>query len=94
MLAEAVPPIVPSSPKVVRNVALSIVIGLVLAIGVAILLEFVDRRVRTVDEVSELVGLPLLACCRGQVARAVRVAPHRWCRRERCSGNCPHPKEA
>ncbi len=60
VLAQAVPPIVPSSPKVVRNVLLSIVFGLALAIAAAMLLEFVDRRVHTVDEVSELLGLPLL----------------------------------
>jgi len=65
VLARAVPPIVPSSPKVGRNVALSLVIGLMLAIGAAILLEFVDRRVRTFDEISELVGLPLLGVLPG-----------------------------
>jgi uncharacterized protein involved in exopolysaccharide biosynthesis len=60
VLAQAVPPIAPSSPKVVRNVLLSIVFGLALAMGAAMLLEFVDRRLHTVDEVSELLGLPLL----------------------------------
>jgi len=65
VLARAVPPIVPSSPKVGRNVALSLVIGLMLAIGAAMLLEFVDRRVRTFDEISELVGLPLLGVLPG-----------------------------
>lgn len=65
VLAKAVPPVMPSSPKVGRNVALSIVIGLVLAIGAAMLVEFVDRRVRTVEEVSELVGLPLLGVLPG-----------------------------
>jgi len=65
VLAQAVPPIVPSSPKIARNALLAIVIGLVLAIGAAMLLEFVDRRVRTIDEVSELVGLPLLGVLPG-----------------------------
>ena len=60
VLTQAAPPIMPSSPKVVRNVFLSIVFGLALAIAAAMLLEFVDRRVHTVDEVSELLGLPLL----------------------------------
>ncbi|MBE7417993.1 MAG: chain length determinant protein EpsF [Ideonella sp.] len=60
MLAQASPPLVPSSPKVLRNVVLAIVVGLVLAIGAALVLEFVDRRVRTEEEVSELIGLPLL----------------------------------
>jgi uncharacterized protein involved in exopolysaccharide biosynthesis len=60
VLTQAVPPFVPSSPNVVRNAALSIAIGLLLAIGAAILLEYADRRVRNVEEVSEVVGLPLL----------------------------------
>ena len=60
VLTHAVPPIAPSSPKVVRNVLLAVVFGLVLAIGAAMLLEVTDRRVHTVSEVSALLGLPLL----------------------------------
>lgn len=60
VLTQAVPPSAPSSPKIVLNAALAIVLGLFLAIGAAIFLEVADRRVRSVDEVSELVGLPLL----------------------------------
>jgi chain length determinant protein EpsF len=59
-LAQAVAPFAPSSPNVLRNVVVSIVIGSVLAIAAVILLEYVDRRVRTDDEVSEVLGLPLL----------------------------------
>ena len=60
MLAQAVPPLFPSSPKIITNTALSFVIGLVLAIGAAIVLEMVDRRLRNAGEVSELLGLPVL----------------------------------
>jgi chain length determinant protein EpsF len=60
LLAAAVPQFLPSSPKIGRNAALSVVVGLLLAVGAAILLEFVDRRVHTESEVSELLGLPLL----------------------------------
>lgn len=60
VLADAVAPLLPSSPKIVLNTALSMVIGLVLAIGAAILLEMLDRRVRTVEEIPELLGLPVL----------------------------------
>jgi len=60
VLAQAVPPFAPSSPNLLRNAVLSIVIGTVLAIAAAILLEYVDRRVRTDDEISEVLGLPLL----------------------------------
>jgi polysaccharide biosynthesis transport protein len=60
MLAQAVPPLFPSSPKIITNTVLSFVIGLVLGIGAAIVLEMIDRRLRNVEEVSELLGLPVL----------------------------------
>jgi uncharacterized protein involved in exopolysaccharide biosynthesis len=60
VLAEALPPLLPSSPKIVLNTALSFVIGLVLALGAAVLLEMLDRRVRTIEEIPELLGLPVL----------------------------------
>ena len=59
VLAEAVPPLRPTSPKVELNIAASVVMGLMLALGSVLLLEFLDRRVRSVDEVSELLGLPI-----------------------------------
>jgi chain length determinant protein EpsF len=59
LLAPAVPPLMPSSPKLLRNLVLSIVGGTILAVMAAILLEYIDRRVRN-DEISELLGLPLL----------------------------------
>lgn len=59
VLAEAVPPLRPTSPKVVLNIAASFALGLMLALGSVLLLEFADRRVRSVDEVSELLGLPI-----------------------------------
>jgi polysaccharide biosynthesis transport protein len=60
VLATATPPFLPASPKILTNAVLSMVIGLVLGIGAVILLEMIDRRVRTVGEVSELLGLPVL----------------------------------
>jgi len=60
VLAEATAPFLPSSPKILLNTVLSLVLGMVLAIGAVMLLEAIDRRVRTVDEVSELLGLPIL----------------------------------
>lgn len=60
MLAPAVAPYTPSSPNLLRNGILALVIGTVLAIAAVIVLEFVDRRVRTEDELSEVLGLPML----------------------------------
>jgi hypothetical protein len=39
---------------------LAVVIGTVLAIAMAIVREYVDRRVRTVEELPVSLGLPLL----------------------------------
>lgn len=60
LLSEAKEPPRPSSPNLVRNVLLAVVIGTVLAIAVAITREYVDRRVRTVEELPMSLGLPLL----------------------------------
>ena len=58
VLAEAVPPLRPTSPKVELNIAISFVLGLMLALGSVLLFEFMDRRVRSVEEVTDLLGLP------------------------------------
>jgi capsular exopolysaccharide synthesis family protein len=51
----------PSSPKVKRDVLIGIVIGALLGLALAALLERIDRRVRSVDELEQLFGLPVLA---------------------------------
>ncbi len=61
LVQPASPPSVPSSPKPARNVTFGIVLGLLLGFGLAVLLDRVDRRVRSVDELEELYGLPVLA---------------------------------
>lgn len=59
ILTEASPPIYPSSPRLLINVALALLFGLALAIGSIVLLEVIDRRVRTVEEVPDLLGVPI-----------------------------------
>ncbi|MGI8886648.1 MAG: Wzz/FepE/Etk N-terminal domain-containing protein [Gaiellaceae bacterium] len=57
------------SPRPKQNVLLGALIGLVLGFGLAILLEALDRRVRSGEEVEAILGLPLL----GRVS-----PPPRW----------------
>ena len=60
VLAPAVAPFAASSPKMLRNLVLAVVVGTILAMAAAILLEYVDRRIRTDEEIADVLGLPLL----------------------------------
>jgi succinoglycan biosynthesis transport protein ExoP len=57
---EATAPTSPSSPKTSRNTALGIFLGLLLGLGVAFLLERLDRRIREPKDLEKVYGLPLL----------------------------------
>jgi polysaccharide biosynthesis transport protein len=50
----------PSSPKTSRNTALGAVLGLLLGLAVAFLLERFDRRIREPKDLEAVYGLPLL----------------------------------
>lgn len=58
---EAGPPADPSRPKTQRNVVLGLLFGLVLGLGLAALIERLDRHIRSVEELEELFGLPIIA---------------------------------
>jgi polysaccharide biosynthesis transport protein len=53
-------PTSPSSPKTSRNTALGAFLGLLLGLGIAFLLERLDRRIREPKDLEEVYGLPLL----------------------------------
>lgn len=56
----AIVPPKPSSPKLMFNLLLSLLAGIVTAAAVVFVLENLDERLRTPDEISRLLGIPLL----------------------------------
>jgi len=50
----------PFAPSIPRNMGLALVLGIALAAGLAVLRETVDDRIRSLDDVEEKIGLPLL----------------------------------
>jgi capsular exopolysaccharide synthesis family protein len=68
---EAVPPTSPSSPKTSRNAALGILLGLLIGLGLALVLERLDRRLKSPEELETIYRLPLL----GAVPKSTALAP-------------------
>ena len=60
VLAPASVPLEQSSPKVLRNIALGIVLGLLLGVGVALLRNLLDTKVRSETDVQALTDSPVL----------------------------------
>ena len=60
ILTQAAPPIEPAFPKIWLNMLLSVLVGALLAIGVTLLLELRDRRVRSLDDAVAALGLPVI----------------------------------
>ncbi|WP_457390617.1 chain length determinant protein EpsF [Roseateles sp. P5_E1] len=60
VLSQAIPPLTPSAPKIVLNMAVAIFAGTLLAVAVVVAMEMLDRRVRSVEDVAQAVGLPII----------------------------------
>lgn len=60
VLASAIEPLNPSSPKLFLNTALGVILGGLLGLGIAFLLEMSDQRVRSMDDIADVFGLPVL----------------------------------
>ena len=60
VLSVAAPPAEHSSPRLFLNTVLAVFLGGLLAVGVALLREFTDRRVRSAEDVLASLSLPVL----------------------------------
>ena len=56
----AAAPTAPSSPRVMRNTVLGALVGLLIGLGAAFVLQRVDRRLREPSDLEDVYGVPLL----------------------------------
>ena len=54
-------PTSPSSPRVSLNMAIGTLIGLIVGVGLAFFIEYLDTSVKTMDDVETMLGVPVLA---------------------------------
>jgi chain length determinant protein EpsF len=60
LLTAAIEPMYPSRPNMRLNLAVALFLGTLLGTGVAVLLELWDGKLRSGEELSQLLGVPLL----------------------------------
>ncbi len=56
----ALPPGAPYRPSWTKNLILGVIVGGALGVGIALLLSFLDRSLRTAEQVEQVLGLPSL----------------------------------
>ncbi len=57
----AEPPSYAARPRVALNIGLGALVGLVVGLGLAFFIEYLDTSVKTMDDVESLLGVPVLA---------------------------------
>jgi polysaccharide biosynthesis transport protein len=73
ILNPAIPPTKASNPKMRLNMILSIFLGGILGAGSAILVELLDRRVRSAIDILEVLDLPVFALISAQPSKTKRI---------------------
>lgn len=57
----AEPPLFPARPRVTFNLMLGSLVGLLVGLGLAFFIEYLDTSVKTMDDVEKVLGVPVLA---------------------------------
>jgi chain length determinant protein EpsF len=70
ILNPAVPPTDPAGPRVLLNTLVSILLGTILGVGLALLLELINRPVRSTGDVKDMLGIPVLGTIEWRMKRS------------------------
>jgi len=87
---EALPPTSPSSPNTKRNTGLGAILGLLLGLGFAFVLERLDRRIKAPEDLGTIYHLPML----GEVPESSALARSARRRKGKDQGVILPPAEA
>jgi chain length determinant protein EpsF len=74
VLSPATEPLNPSKPNIVKNTLVGVILGLLGGVGLAFLLEYIDRRVRSADDLVTYNDVPVLGVMSDTAGRS-RHAP-------------------
>jgi len=69
ILNPAVPPTDPAGPRTLLNTLVSILLGTILGVGLALLLELINRPVRSSGDVKDMLGIPVLGTIEWRMKR-------------------------
>jgi chain length determinant protein EpsF len=75
MLNPATIPTQHSRPRILLNVLISIFLGTLLGIGIALMLELMSRRIRSAEDLVQAIDLPVLAVIPGSQVRKISKLP-------------------
>lgn len=78
VLSYAVAPTAPASPRIALNLALAVFLGALFGIGLALLREMMDRRVRSAYDLVAVLGAPVLGVLVGDNADLRRLPRNNW----------------
>jgi succinoglycan biosynthesis transport protein ExoP len=60
VLNSAIPPSSPSGPKVFLNMVLSVFLGGIISISVALIAEMINRHIRSEEDITSILNIPVL----------------------------------
>lgn len=94
VLTPASPPIEASFPKIPLNIVLGIFVGALLGVGVVMVAELRDRRVREIDDIQELLGLSVIGILPGPKSKRSAGIVSGGAQHQRLLGSAPVSKAA